>query len=82
VCAGVGVVPKEGAPCDDCKIPTDKEIEAKRQKEWVLMSGANEAAYWHVNRLNMKLKPSESYALTLRIGAVDPMLRKSISSRL
>lgn len=72
VCAGAGVVPKEGEPCDDCKIPTDKEIEARRQKEWVLMSGPNEAAYWHVNCLNMRLKPSDSYTLKLRVLAVDP----------
>jgi hypothetical protein len=26
VCTGAGVVPKEGEPCDDCKVPTDKEI--------------------------------------------------------
>jgi hypothetical protein len=72
VCAGAGVVPKEGEPCDDCKIPTDKEIEARRQKEWVLMSGPNEAAYYHVNCLNMRLKPSDSYTLKLRVLAVDP----------
>ena len=72
VCAGAGVVPKEGEPCDDCKVLTDKEIEARGQKEWVLMSGPNEAAYWHVNCLNMRLKPSDSYTLKLRVLAVDP----------
>jgi hypothetical protein len=72
VCAGAGVVPKEGQPCDDCKIPTDREIEARRQKEWVLMSGPNEAAYYHVNCLNMRLRPSDSYTLKLRVLAVDP----------
>jgi hypothetical protein len=72
VCHGTGVVPKEGEPCDDCKIPTDKEIEARRQKEWILMSGPNEAAYYHVNCLNMRLKPSDSYTLKLRVLAVDP----------
>jgi hypothetical protein len=72
VCAGAGLVPKEGEPCDDCKIPTDKEIEARRQKEWVLMSGPNEAAYWHVNCLNMRLKPADFYTLKLRVLAVDP----------
>jgi hypothetical protein len=72
VCAGAGVVPKEGQPCDDCKIPTDKEIEARRQKEWVLMSAPNEAAYYHVNCLNMRLRPSDSYTLKLRVLAVDP----------
>ena len=72
VCAYTGVVPKEGEPCDDCKIPTDKEIEARRQKEWILMSGPNEAAYYHVNCLNMRLKPSDSYTLKLRVLAVDP----------
>jgi hypothetical protein len=71
VCHGAGVVPKEGGPCQDCKVWTDEEIAARRQKEWVLMSGP-EDAYYHVNCLNMKLKPSESYTLTLRIGAVDP----------
>jgi hypothetical protein len=72
VCAGAGVVPKEGQSCNDCKIPTDKEIEARRQKEWVLMSGPNEAAYYHVNCLNMRLRPSDSYTLKLRVLAVDP----------
>ena len=62
---------EEGGPCQDCKVWTDEEIAARRQKEWVLMSGP-EDAYYHVNCLNMKLKPSESYTLTLRIGAVDP----------
>jgi hypothetical protein len=72
VCVGTGVVPKESDPCDDCKVPTDKEIETRRQKEWILMSGPNEAAYYHVNCLNMRLKPSDSYTLKLRILAVDP----------
>jgi hypothetical protein len=75
VCAGAGVVPKESAPCDDCddcKVLTDKEIEARQQKEWILMSGPNEAAYYHVNCLNMRLKPSDSYTLKLRVLAVDP----------
>lgn len=78
VCAGAGVVPKESDPCDDCKVPTDskvptdKEIEARRQKEWILMSGPNEAAYYHVNCLNMRLKLSDSYTLKLRVLAVDP----------
>ena len=71
VCHGAGVVPKEGGPCQYCKVWTDEEIAAREQKEWVLMSGP-EDAYYHVNCLNMKLKPSESYTLTLRIGAVDP----------
>ena len=72
VCAYTGVVPKEGEPCDDRKIPTDRKIEARRQKEWILMSGPNVAAYYHVNCLNMRLKPSDSYTLKLRVLAVDP----------
>ena len=72
VCQGTGVVPKEGKPCDDCKVSTDREIEAREQKEWVLMSGPNEAAYYHVNCLNMRLNPSDSYTLKLRVLAVDP----------
>jgi hypothetical protein len=78
VCAGAGVVPEESDPCDDCKsptdnkVPTDKEIEARRQEEWILMSGPNEAAYYHVNCLNLRLKPSDSYTLKLRVLAVDP----------
>jgi hypothetical protein len=71
VCHGVGVVPKEGVPCQDCKVWTDEEIAARNQREWVLMSGS-EDAYYHVNCLDMKLKPSDSYTLTLRISAVDP----------
>ncbi len=75
VCQGSGVVPKESDPCDckdDCKVLTDKEIEARRQKEWVLMSGPDETAYWHENCLRVRLKPSDSYTLTLRIHDVDP----------
>jgi hypothetical protein len=72
VCEGTGVVPKEGEPCNDCKIPTDKEIEVRQQKEWILMSGPDEAAYYHVNCLNKRLKPSDSYTLKLRVLDVDP----------
>ena len=71
VCHGAGVVPKEGGPCQDYKVWIDEEIAARRQREWVLMSGPDDA-YYHVNCLNMKLKPSDSYTLTLRISAVDP----------
>ena len=71
-CKGAGVVPKEGEPCDDCKVPTDEQIKAREQKEWILMSGPNEAAYYHVNCLNMRLTPSDSYTLKLRVLAVDP----------
>ena len=45
--------------------PGDKEI-------WELMSGTNEAAYYHVNCLNIQMKPSDSYTLKLRILNVDP----------
>jgi len=75
VCQGSGVVPKESDPCDckkdDCKVWTDAEIEARGQKEWVLMSGSD-AAYWHQNCLRKRLNPSDSYTLTLRIIDVDP----------
>jgi hypothetical protein len=76
VCQASGIVPTESDPCDckkdDCKVWTDAEIEARRQKEWVLMSGPGEAAYWHENCLRVRLKPSDSYSLTLRIQNVDP----------
>ena len=69
VCQGVGVVPKEeDEPCDDCKIPTEKEIEAREQKEWILTSDA----YYHVNCLRVRLNPSDSYTLKLRVLTVDP----------
>ena len=71
VCQAAGIVPTENAPCDDCKIPTHEEIEARFQKEWVLMSGGGEAAYWHANCLRMQLKPSDSYTLTLRVRPAD-----------
>jgi hypothetical protein len=71
VCHGSGVVPNEGRLFQDSKVWTDEEIAAREQREWVLMSGADDA-YYHVNCLNMKLKPSDSYTLTLRIIAVDP----------
>ena len=76
MCRAAGIVPTENQPCHDCKIPTDKEIEARFQKEWVLMSGAGEAAYWHENCLRVHLKPSDSYTLTLRILTVDPKTPK------
>ena len=78
VCQASGVVPKESDPCDckdDCKVWTDAEIEARRQKEWVLMSGWD-AAYWHENCLRMRLKPTDSYTLTLRIRNLDPRTPK------
>ena len=62
VCQASGVVPKESDPCDckdDCKVWTDAEIEARRQKEWVLMSGGD-AAYWHSNCVFVRLKKSDS----------------------
>jgi hypothetical protein len=71
MCEATGIVPRENEPCDPCNIPTDKEIEARRQREWVLMSGI-EAVYWHENCLRVRLKPSDSYTLTLRIQNVDP----------
>jgi len=71
VCRAAGVVPKEKELCDDCKVLTDEEIGARRQQEWVLMSGPNEAAYWHENCLRVRLKPSDSYTLTLRVRAAD-----------
>jgi hypothetical protein len=76
ICRAAGIVPRENAPCDDCNIPTDKEIEERFQKEWVLMSGGDETAYWHANCLRMHLKPSDSYTLKLRIQAVDPKTPK------
>jgi hypothetical protein len=72
VCRATGIVPKENEPCDDCKILTDEQVMARRQREWVLMSGPGEAAYWHVNCLRMQLKSSDSYTLTLRIRPADP----------
>lgn len=72
VCHGIGIVPIEHDPCDDCKVLSDQEIEAKRQKEWVLTSGPDDAAYWHENCLRMPLKPSAVYTLTIRIADVDP----------
>ncbi len=78
VCQGSGVVPKESDPCDckdDCKVWTDAEIEARRQKEWVLMSDGD-AAYWHENCLRVRLKPTDSYMLTLRIRNLDPRTPK------
>lgn len=75
MCHAAGIVPIEmDEPCDDSKpskVSTDEEIRARGQNEWVLMSGPNEAAYWHENCLRVHLKPPESYTLTLRIRAVD-----------
>jgi hypothetical protein len=80
VCHASGIVPKESDPCDckkdDCKVWTDAEIEARRQKEWVLMSSGDEAAYWHENCLRMPLKPANSYRLTLRVQNLDPRTPK------
>jgi hypothetical protein len=76
VCHAAGIVPKESEPCDDCKTPTEEELKARFQREWVLMSGPDEAAYWHENCLRMRLRPSDSYTLTLRIQPVDPKTPK------
>ena len=78
LCHGIGIVPTETDPCKDCKnckdskVWTDQEIEARFQREWVLMSGPNETAYWHANCLRLPLKPSAVYSLTIRIKDVDP----------
>lgn len=79
VCQASGIVPTETDPdCTDCKDHpenckpmTEEEIEARYQREWVLMSGGDEAAYWHANCLRMPLKPSKIYTLTLRVRNVD-----------
>lgn len=71
VCHASGIVPTEHDPCHDCTVLTDQEIEARRQKEWVLMSGPDEAAYWHENCLRMPLRPSADYILTVRVMDVD-----------
>jgi hypothetical protein len=76
VCQASGVVPKESDPCDckdDCKVWTDAEIEARQQREWVLDGDAD---YWHENCLRMRLKPTDSYTLTLRIRNLDPKTPK------
>ena len=39
---------------------------------WVLRSGPNEAAFWHRNCSEIKLRRAESYTLTVRIRDVDP----------
>jgi hypothetical protein len=39
------------------------------------MSGGD-AAYWHENCLRMRLKPTDSYTLTLRIRNLDPKTPK------
>jgi hypothetical protein len=66
MCRAAGIVSRNG-PCATCKIPTD---------EWVLMLPGDKAAYWYENCLRMRLKPSDSYTLTLRIRAVDPKTPK------
>jgi hypothetical protein len=43
----------------------------RHQSHWMLMSGPF-AAYWHRNCVSVRLKPSDSYTLTLRIKNVDP----------
>lgn len=79
VCHANGVIPTENEPCDDCKtgckIPTDEEIDARMQREWVLMSGPD-AAYWHANCVSVRLRTSDSYTLSLRIHSVDPKTPK------
>jgi hypothetical protein len=39
---------------------------------WVLRMGHDEAAYWHQNCTEIKLRRAESYTLTVRIHDVDP----------
>ena len=43
---------------------------------WVLMLGSDEAAYWHWGCVWFKLRPSDSYTLTIRIRDVDPRTPK------
>ena len=79
LCHGAGVVPAESDPCKDCKdskVWTEQEIEARFQREWVLMSGPSDAAYWHANCLRVPLRPSAAYTLTIRIKDVDPKTPK------
>ena len=43
---------------------------------WVLTTGDGEAAFWHHGCAEIKLKRSESYTLTVRVGEVDPTTPK------
>ncbi len=43
---------------------------------WVLTTGGGQAAFWHRNCAEIKLKRSEQYTLTVRIRAVDPKAPK------
>lgn len=75
-CHAAGIVPTEHDPCKDCGVPKQKDVEARFQKEWVLMSGSGVAAYWHADCLSMRFSPFNSYTLTLRIQSVDPRTPK------
>ena len=43
---------------------------------WVLRTSRGEAAFWHRNCAEIKLKGSELYTLTVRIRDVDPKTPK------
>lgn len=55
------------------------KIDDSNPRGWVTMLGPDEAAYWNGNCLRMRLKPSDSYTLTIRIRNVDPTHRRFIS---
>lgn len=52
--------------CQASGMPRD----GQNEHIWVVMSGM-EAAFWHWNCVDMPLKPSASYTLTLRISNID-----------
>ncbi|MGA8144350.1 MAG: hypothetical protein WB987_10720 [Candidatus Acidiferrales bacterium] len=43
---------------------------------WVLRTSRGEAAFWHRNCAEIKLKRSESYLLTIRVRDADPEMPK------
>jgi hypothetical protein len=43
---------------------------------WVLRTSRGEAAFWHRNCAEIKLKRSESYLLTIRVREADPEMPK------
>jgi hypothetical protein len=58
--------------CQASGMPRD----GQNENVWVLMSSGFDAAFWHSNCVDMPMKPSVSYTLTLRLRNVDPKTPK------
>jgi hypothetical protein len=67
----VTLVDRQGRTvCSGSGLPLNGDINGN-PNGWILQGG-DPAAYYHTNCLRVALKPSQSYALTIKIPEVDP----------